>query len=117
MNIFFCTINVLHEIIMNKNELYDIEYEDLTNKSSIRVLADDTKLFAAWLKKDEMYLEVHFDKINHQFVVLDGILGKKLQQSNFSNEDKFERVLESLNNGLWNYFNHDLNLSTKRKII
>jgi hypothetical protein len=100
---------------MNKNEIYDIEFEDLENQSSIRVLADKNRLFAAWLKKDEMYLEVHFDKKENNFIRLEGSLGQKLKKTDFSNEDKLERVLESLNNGLWNYFHP--NETSKRNTI
>lgn len=101
---------------MNNNYLSDIEFENIEEKYSIKVLEDKNKLFALWLKQDLIYLELNYDKAQKKFICLEGILGEKIQATNLINEDKLDRILESLNNGLWDYFHPPFNNLNKNNI-
>ena len=89
---------------MNIHSQYDIEYDNPEKHLSIKVLSNQEKLIGVWFEKNEPVLVVNYDKKNQKFAKLEGSLGQQLQKTDLSEEIKIERVLEALNNSLWDYF-------------
>lgn len=89
---------------MNIYDNYDIEYDNVINKVSIKVISEENSFLGIFMEKDILILEVHYDKDLKNFVFLNGFLGKKLKDTDFSVELKLERVLEVFNNNLSDYF-------------
>lgn len=89
---------------MNIYDDYNIDYDNKENNLFIKVISEKEKFFAVIVEKNELVLEVHYQKNLEHFAILNGSLGTKLQSSNFDSSQKLERVLEVLHNKLWDYF-------------
>ncbi len=100
---------------MNIYDNYNVDYYNADKKLAIKVISHDNKLLGILMDHSELVLEVHYDKQLKNFILLNGSLGEKLQQGDFSSEQKLERILEVFNNKLHDYFNN--NVTHKNKPI
>lgn len=100
---------------MNIFDDYNIDYDNNQKQLFVKVVSEHDKFLAILMEKNELILEVHYHKNLQQFVQLNGSLGEKLKESNLSDSIKLERILEVLNNKLWDYF-HPETPSKKKQI-
>lgn len=89
---------------MDINLPYDIKYESEDLKQKIRVLSDTNKFAAVWESDSVLELFVKYDINEKRFDKFEGEFSNYINKPEFSTDEKIERVLEALNNGLWNHF-------------
>lgn len=92
---------------MDINTSYDINYESNDKTQKIRVLSNKDKFAAVWDNGGKIELYVAYDINNKIFDKFEGDLSNYINKPTFSTEEKLERVLEALNNSLWNHFQPD----------
>lgn len=93
---------------MDINTSYDINYESNDKTQKIRVLSNEDKFAAVWDNSGIIELYVAYDIKKKFFDKFEGELSNYINKPTFSTEEKLERILEALNNGLWNHFHPEL---------
>lgn len=96
---------------MSKEKPEIIDYKDINKELAIKVIANNTDFYGIWIEKNNFVMEIHFSPDTRKINLLEGTLGKKIFESQLTEEQKIERSLESLHHALWDYF-HQKELDT-----
>ena len=93
---------------MDINTAYDISYISDDSTQKIRVLSDTKKLAAVWEDNNKLELFIKYDISEKRIDKFEGELSNYINKPELSTEEKIERVLEALNNGLWSHFHPEV---------
>ncbi len=96
---------------MTKEQPEIINYKDPNKELAIKVIANSKDFYGIWIEKNNLVMEIHFSSDSRNINLLEGTLGKKISESQLTEEQKIERSLESLHHALWDYF-HPKELDT-----
>lgn len=90
---------------MEFNKIENIEFEDLSKQLAIKVLSNKNDLYAMWIEKDKVIMQIHYSKKENEIKLLEGTIGEAIKSSSLSEEQKIFRCTEALQHALWEY-NH-----------
>lgn len=83
---------------MTKYILHTLEKDDLDDRVSIKIESQNSDFYAIWIEKGVLVLEAHV--FNHEIKSLEGTIGKVIQQSSLTEDQKIERCIESIKHKL-----------------
>ena len=80
-----------------------INFENTEKQIAVKVLSNEDNFYAIWIKKDSLVMEISYSKKDQTINILDGTLGKSINESKLTEKEKISRCAEALEHVLWEY--------------